>query len=150
MMRKAILPGLLTLSTVFLVPACTEPVEPESTTPPAVEDHEFDTGSRIGDQNLTTLQIESLALLAQVWGFAKYHHPRVVDGSRNWDYDLFRAVPPILAASDRGTASAALVTWLDDLGPVPACGPCAQLPAGAHLQPEKHPRGASLVHCTGE
>jgi hypothetical protein len=43
---------------------------------------------------------------------------------------------PILAASDRGTASAALVTWLDDLGPVTACGPCAQLPAGAHLQPE--------------
>ena len=134
MIRKAIQTGLLALSAAAL--ACTEPVEPETYTPPTVEDHEFDTGSRIAAQDLTAMQIENLALLARVWGFVKYHHARVVDGSRNWDYDLFRAIPLVLAAPDREQAAAALVTWLDELGPVPACRPCAQLPAGAHLQPD--------------
>jgi hypothetical protein len=127
---------LLALAAAVLTPACTEPIEPESTSPPAVDDHEFDAGSRIAAQDLTTIQIENLALLAQVWGFAKYHHPVVADGSRNWDYALFRTIPPVLAATDRAKAAAAIVTWLDDLGPVPACGPCAAPPSGAHLQPE--------------
>jgi hypothetical protein len=101
-----------------ILPACTEPVEPESERPPAAEDNEFDAGSRIAAQQLTSVQVENLALLAQVWDFAKYHHPRVVDGGRNWDYDLFRAIPSVLAAPDRATAAAALVTWLDELGPI--------------------------------
>jgi hypothetical protein len=119
-----------------ILPACTEPIEANEERPPAVDDSEFNTGSRIAAQGLTTVQIENLALLAQVWGFAKYHHPRVVDGSRNWDYDLFRAVPLVLAAPDRATATAVLVTWLDELGPIAACSPCAQLPSGASLQPD--------------
>jgi hypothetical protein len=124
------------LAFAAILPACTEPAEPGSDTPPIVEDTEFDTGSRIAAQDLTAVQIDNLALLTQVWGFAKYHHPQVVDGSRNWDYDLFRAIPPVLAAPDRATAVAVLVTWLDELGPIPACSPCAQLPSDAYLQPE--------------
>lgn len=127
---------LLALSWAVLTPACTDPVQTDSTTPPGVEDHEFDTGSGIAAQDLTAIQIENLALLAKVWGLAKYHHPGVVDGSRNWDYDLFRAIPPVLAAPDRATATASLVTWLDERGPVPTCSSCAQLPAGAQLQPD--------------
>ncbi|HET9426509.1 MAG TPA: S41 family peptidase, partial [Gemmatimonadaceae bacterium] len=103
--------------------------------PDTVEDHEFDAGSRIVAQELTPAQIENLALLGRVWGFVKYHHPRVVDSSRNWDYELFRAVPLVVAAPDRQAAAAAIVTWIDKLGPVPLCNPCAQPPADAHLQP---------------
>ncbi len=135
-MRNAIGTALLALSAAILTQACTDSIQPDSTTPPGVEDHEFDTGSRIAAQDLTTNQIENLALLAKVWGFAKYHHPGVVDGSRNWDYDLLRAIPPVLAAPDRATATAAMMTWLDELGPVPTCSPCAQPPSGAYLQPD--------------
>ncbi|HSK17838.1 MAG TPA: S41 family peptidase [Longimicrobiales bacterium] len=132
---RTVLTSLLVL-TMAILSACTEPVEPESEKPPTVEDREFDTGSRIDPQNLTAVQIENLALLAQVWGFAKYHHPRLVDGSHNWDYDLFRAVPLMLAAPDRASAAAALVTWLDDLGAIPGCSPCAQVPSDAYMQPD--------------
>lgn len=121
---------------VAILPACTETVEPKTETPPTVDENEFDTGSRIEPEDLTAVQIDNLTLLAKVWGFAKYHHPRVVDGSRNWDYDLFRVAPHVLAAPDRAAAAAALVTWLDDLGPIPACSRCAQPPSGAYLQPD--------------
>jgi hypothetical protein len=120
----------------LLVAGCGDPVEPDPSSPPPVEDREFDTGSGIADQELAAVQIQNLALLAKVWGFAKYHHPLVVGGDHNWDYELFRAVPPVLAASDRGAAAAAIVAWLDGLGSVPVCSPCAQLPTGAHLMPE--------------
>jgi C-terminal processing protease CtpA/Prc len=135
-LRRAILTGFLTLAAVVPMWACSGPVDTDSPGPSGVDDREFDRGSRIAAQELTEVQIENLALLAKVWGFAKYHHPRIVDGSRNWDYDLFRAVPLMLAAPDRALASAALVTWLDALGPVPACGQCAQLSAGAQLPPD--------------
>ena len=126
---------LLAVCAAFL-PACTEPVEPTTETPPAVDNNEFNTGSRIEAQGLTTVQVENLALLAKVWGFVKYHHPRVANGSRNWDFDLFRVVPHVLAAPDRAAAAAALVTWLDGLGSVPSCSPCAQLPPSAYLEPD--------------
>lgn len=135
-MRRVILSALLALSAAVMTPACTDPVETETTGPPGLDDREFDAGSQIAPQDLTAAQVENLVVLAKVWGFAKYHHPLVIDGSRNWDYELFRAIPQVLAATDRAAASATLVTWLDGLGPVPACGPCAQLPGVAHLPPE--------------
>jgi C-terminal processing protease CtpA/Prc len=119
-----------------LAAGCNDPLGTGPSTPPPGEDHEFDAGSGIAAQELTAVQVENLALLAKVWGFAKYHHPGVVDGSRNWDYALFRAVPSVLAAPDRATAAAALVTWLDGLGPVPPCSPCALPPGDAHLPPD--------------
>lgn len=138
-MRRPVLSWLLTLATVqitILAAGCSDPVETDSSQPPVVVDHEFDAGSAIDAQQLTAIQVEGLVLLAKVWGFAKYHDPRVVGGSQNWDYELFRAVPAVLGAPDRSGAAAAMVTWLDGLGSVPACSPCAQLPSGAHLLPE--------------
>lgn len=134
--RRAWLLSLAWAGLVVLATGCNDPVGTGSSTPPPEEDHEFDGGSGVSAQQPTAVQVENLALLAKVWGFAKYHHPRVVDGSRNWDYDLFRALPAVLAAPDRGTATAALVAWLDGLGPVPPCSPCAAPPGDAYLLPE--------------
>ena len=69
-------------------------------------DHEFDTGSGIVINKLTKAQIENLAMLGKVWGFLKYHHPRVTTGTRHWDYDLFRVLPAVLAARDRDAGNA--------------------------------------------
>lgn len=93
-------------------------------------DHEFDKGSRIAIASLSPLQVENLVTLGRVWGFLKYHHPAITSGKRHWDYELFRILPAILAAPDRAKANEALVAWIDSLGDLPACNPCASGPSG--------------------
>jgi hypothetical protein len=99
-------------------------------------DTEFDGGSRIVVDRLSALQIDNLTTLGKVWGFLKYHHSLVTSGQRHWDYDLFRVVPAILAASDRAGANAELAKWIGTLGPIANCNPCATLAtADLHLSP---------------
>jgi C-terminal processing protease CtpA/Prc len=90
-------------------------------------DHQFDDGSGIALTGLTDLQIKNLATLAKVWGFLKYHHPAITAGGRHWDYDLFRVLPPVLAAVDSASANLALSSWIAGLGPVAECSNCATL-----------------------
>ena len=97
-------------------------------------DHTFDTGSQLTLTNLTPLQIDNLVLLARIWGFLKYHHPAVTSGARHWDYDLLRVLPDVLRADSPAARQTVLLTWIDSLGPVPPCEPCAQVPrAGLYL-----------------
>lgn len=127
-------PVVLLWTVLLLVPTgCSEPVGTDPDPPPILDDDEFDDGSGLDAQELTAAQVQNLALLAKVWGFAKYHHPRVVAGNLNWDYELFRAAPAVLAAADRGAAAAAVLAWLDRVGTAPNCSPCAQSPSGTHL-----------------
>jgi Peptidase family S41 len=98
--------------------------------PALSEDHEFDSGSGIFLNDLTPVQISNLATLARVWGLLKYHHPAVTSGQRQWDYDLFRILPAVLAAPDRAHANVALLAWIEKLGTVPPCGPCIAAPSG--------------------
>jgi C-terminal processing protease CtpA/Prc len=100
-------------------------------------DHEFDAGSHIAIGDLSQVQIANLATLGKVWGFLKYHHPRVTSGHRHFDYDLLRVLPAILAAPDRDAAHRATLAWIAGLGETPACSPCATLDeAEIHLRPE--------------
>lgn len=103
---------------------------------PALEaDTTYASGSGVTLTAASRIQVENLALLGKVWGFLKYHHPQVVAGRRHWDFDLFRVLPDVLAARDRAGAQAALTRWLDALGPVPACAPCASAPEQPVLAP---------------
>ncbi|MGF7179135.1 S41 family peptidase [Tunturiibacter psychrotolerans] len=100
-------------------------------------DQEFNDGSGIQLKELTALQIENLATLAKVWGFLKYNHPVVTAGMRNWDYDLFRVMPAVLRAHSRVESDQILVRWVDSLGPVSGCHPCASLDdRGLKLRPD--------------
>jgi C-terminal processing protease CtpA/Prc len=100
------------------------------------KDHEFDKGSGVAIQSLTPAQVENLVTLGKVWGFLKYHHPAVVSGQRHWDYDLFRVMPTVLAAPGRAEANAAILRWIDALGPVKPCDPCAHIDeTGITLRP---------------
>jgi len=94
-----------------------------------VGDHEFDSGSGIAITSLSNIQIQNLATLAKVWGFLKYHHPAVTSAQHQWDYDLFRALPAVLAAGDSPTANQAIAQWITArLGSTVApCSPCATL-----------------------
>jgi hypothetical protein len=102
----------------------------EAVQPALPADREFDQGSHIQMSTLTTVQIENLATLGRVWGFVKYHHPAITAGRHNWDYDLFRVLPAVLAAPDRARANDILLHWIDALGPVPACTRCVPAPDG--------------------
>jgi len=90
-------------------------------------DHQFDEGSRVAIHELTKIQIDNLATLGKVWGFLKYHHPKVTSGRVHWDYELLRVLPAILSAPDRQSSNAAIVQWIASLGRVAPCGPCAKL-----------------------
>jgi C-terminal processing protease CtpA/Prc len=100
------------------------------------EDREFDGGSGVTIDSLTPQQIANLAVLGQVWGFLKYHHPAVTAGRHHWDYELFRVLPAVLAARDDAGARAAMLRWVDRLGPVAPCHPCVDEDAADwHLRP---------------
>lgn len=91
-------------------------------------DHDFDNGSGIAIPNLSNIQIQNLAVLAKIWGFLKYHHPAVTSGQNNWDYELFRVLPAVLAAADTPTANQAISDWFyARLGAAAPCNPCATL-----------------------
>ncbi len=93
-------------------------------------DHKFDGGSGISVNELTAVQTQNLVTLGKVWGFLKYYHPQITTGQRHWDYDLFRILPAILDAHDRATANAALLHWVESLGTVTPCDPCAKFEDG--------------------
>jgi hypothetical protein len=96
-------------------------------------DREFNATSGIADTVFTAMQLDHLALLGRVWGFLKYHHPAVVRGERHFDYDLFRAMPHVLAARNRPEALRAIDRWVSALGPIPTCDPCSKVPEDAAL-----------------
>ncbi|HEX4825831.1 MAG TPA: S41 family peptidase [Candidatus Polarisedimenticolaceae bacterium] len=103
---------------------------------PLETDHEFDAGSKIVIDKLTPLQTASLTTLGKVWGFLKYHHPKVTGGQVHWDYELFRVMPRVLVAADTAAARQAIVDWIKTLGEIAPCDPCATVPDGLALRPD--------------
>jgi C-terminal processing protease CtpA/Prc len=94
------------------------------------------TSPPIPTRELQPTQVENLALLAEVWGFLKYHHPAITRGDVDWDAALLNVLPPITAARDRAAALAALDRWVAQPGAAPPCAPCATVDADVHLAPD--------------
>ncbi|MCI1190122.1 S41 family peptidase [Hymenobacter sp. DH14] len=92
----------------------------------AEQDTAFRHGSGIALDNLSKAQIENLAVLGRVWGFVKYYHPAVARGDYNWDAEMLRILPKVLAAKTTAERNAVLSAWLTGLGPVPACATCRE------------------------
>ncbi|MFC2113182.1 S41 family peptidase [Bacteroidota bacterium] len=86
---------------------------------PALKDSSFYSGSGILIEKSSQDLIKSLSLLAKIWGFVKYYHPVVAEGRINMDSELFRVLPGILEADDRGKMEALVVDWLKNLGDLP-------------------------------
>src|SRR5690606_41945950 len=96
-------------------------------------DGESDPGSRSEIDALTDAQIDDLASLGRVWGFLRYHHPRIATGELHWDYELFRVLPAVLAAGDAEARNRVLSAWVDSLGVPAACDGCAEQIGRAHV-----------------
>ena len=64
---------------------------------------------------LTAQSAENLFLLGKVWGYLKYHHPRVTAGCFDWDKELLEVVEDVAAAENRDAASNVLAGWMRGL-----------------------------------
>ncbi len=93
-----------------------EPIEREI--PLAEKDTEFDHGSDIQIEQLNDFQIQGLHRLCKIWGFVKYHHPNVALGNINFDYELFRILPGILAVKSNEKLDDLLTGWINSLGEI--------------------------------
>jgi C-terminal processing protease CtpA/Prc len=80
------------------------------------EDPDFRTGSRIAGVELTPVASANLTRLGKVWGFLKYYHPVVVAGQKNWDYELFKVMPGVIAAESTEAGDLVLNRWIATLG----------------------------------
>lgn len=86
--------------------------------PAALEDKEFDKGSKVVIGELTPQKIENLKVLGLVWGFLKYYHPAFASGDYNVDYELFRVMPKVVAAKNAKKRSKVISKWIKSFGEV--------------------------------
>jgi C-terminal processing protease CtpA/Prc len=78
--------------------------------------------------SLTPRQVANVTALSQVWGLLKYFHPAVAGGQHDWDAELLRQLPTVLACRSVAERSRLLEAWVTSFGPVPACAACVALP----------------------
>ena len=63
-------------------------------------------------------EIEKIALTAKVWGFLKYHHPKITKGNLDWDYELIKRLPAIDSLNTTDELSRFYLNWLSELGKI--------------------------------
>lgn len=78
----------------------------------------FHKKSGVKIESLNENQVKDLSKLCKVWGFVKYYHPKVVDSSVNWDYELFKIMPKVMAAKNSREVDKVLYNWINGLGEV--------------------------------
>lgn len=99
-------------------------------------DKAFDEGSSVVISELNSTTTANLELLGKIWGFLKYHHPKIADGAVNWDYELFRFLPNYLLESNLEKRDKLLVKWIDSLGKIRKCNKCLPTKKDSHIQPD--------------
>lgn len=98
-------------------------------------DREFEKGSNIVFPDLNGETIDNLELLGRIWGFLKYHHPKIAKGNYNWDYELFRFLPNYLSVKNNQERNSILRTWIEKYGQIPVCKTCKETSSNAVLKP---------------
>ncbi|KRB60000.1 S41 family peptidase [Flavobacterium sp. Root186] len=73
---------------------------------------------QIGYSQNNISEIKKLVVTAKVWGFLKYYHPNVADGSKQWDNELVEILPKIDKAKTAPEFSKIIENWIDSLGMV--------------------------------
>ncbi|MBO9583244.1 MAG: peptidase S41 [Flavobacterium sp.] len=63
-------------------------------------------------------ETQKLAATCKVWGFLKYYHPNVTDGSKNWDEQLFQILPKVEEAQTSEAFSQVIENWIVSLGEI--------------------------------
>ena len=68
-------------------------------------------------------ETQKLVATCKVWGYLKYYHPKVADGSKNWDNQLFDVLGKVEQANTKEEFSLVLENWINSLGEVKAIAP---------------------------
>lgn len=63
-------------------------------------------------------ETQKLAATCKVWGFLKYYHPNVANGSKNWDEQLFQILPKVEEAKTSEAFSLVIENWIVSLGEI--------------------------------
>jgi C-terminal processing protease CtpA/Prc len=63
---------------------------------------------------------QKISATCKVWGFLKYYHPQVADGSKNWDDQLFTILPQVEHTQTKEEFSTVLEKWIDSQGEIKA------------------------------
>ena len=92
----------------------------------AKRDSTYWQGSNINLNSVSAQQVTDLALLGRVWGFLKYHHPKVTSGEINWDFALFPILSKILASKNASERDKILLDWISSLGDIKLCKSCQE------------------------
>jgi C-terminal processing protease CtpA/Prc len=82
----------------------------------AEQDSAFNKGSGISLSSVDAMQRQHLKYLGLIWGFLKYYHPAIATGNYQWDYELFRVLPKVLAAQNNQERDEVLTKWILALG----------------------------------
>jgi hypothetical protein len=90
----------------------------------AQEDTSYLNGSGITDIKVNSKNVTNLAIVGQVWGFLKYHHPYAGSGDMNWDAELFKILAHTLKCNNLRELSYSLETYIDSLPKVKKCDNC--------------------------
>lgn len=61
---------------------------------------------------------DKLVATAKIWGFLKYYHPNVANGSRNWDDQLFKVLTDIEHTQTKEQFSNVIEKWIISFGEV--------------------------------
>ncbi|MEL6650279.1 MAG: S41 family peptidase [Bacteroidota bacterium] len=80
-------------------------------------------------QSIPSTQVKQLASLGKAWGFLKYYHPHIADGSTDWDSVLVAAIPRLEAEPTEAQLNQIIGDWLEAYGPVAACTDCEPFPS---------------------
>jgi C-terminal processing protease CtpA/Prc len=65
-------------------------------------------------------ETQKIATTCKTWGFLKYYHPNVADGSKNWDEQLLAILPQVEQAQTKDEFSTILENWITSLGELKA------------------------------
>lgn len=63
-------------------------------------------------------ETQKLAITCKIWGFLKYYHPNITDGSKNWDEQLFQFLPQIEKTQTAEEFSLIIEEWVSSLGEI--------------------------------
>ncbi|WP_167354751.1 S41 family peptidase [Pedobacter terrae] len=87
-------------------------------------DNSYLHGSGISNVQINARKITRLAIIGQVWGFLKYHHPYAGSGDVNWDGELFKIFASTRNCKNLRQLSHFLEAYIDSLPKVKKCDNC--------------------------
>lgn len=79
-------------------------------------------------------QIENLALLCKVWGFVKYHHPKIGPNKTDMDKELCDLIPQIKAVTNKEERNTILSNWVNSFGEITEFMPDSNFPDAEEIK----------------